>query len=504
MNRWTEMNNGDIAVVGFGKSGKAALDFLLIKSFTGVKGAVFQKSPLAVGGNIYLYNDTPITEEEEKEKYQSKGVIFLIGEEQFPRLEEMGLVILSPGVDGRKPRFDRLREKGVVIISEIELATAFIPPEIPIIAITGTNGKSTTVSLVHHLLRAGGRKSFLAGNIGTPFIDYVKTLCNHPEALVVLEVSSFQLEEIVQFRPHVGLILNLTPDHLDRYPNTGEYYKAKLNLVKNQQSSDYLVLNADDPELRGYEQRSPEIYGRARRLWFTREKGGKGPRPAAFAGLGQEEVLLNWGNVDFQPEGIAGAVEKISLKQNPLRGVHNLENILAAVIAVRLLGITPESIESGLAHFRGLPHRMESAGKIGDVEFINDSKATNVDAALKSIAGITGPLVLILGGKDKGSDFTVLGTPVREKVERVLLLGKAGPTIRAQLEALGGLEEKLEKVVDMADAVARGMTILEKTGGVVLLAPGCASFDMYNNFEHRGEVFKQEVKELRKRWPLKH
>jgi UDP-N-acetylmuramoylalanine--D-glutamate ligase len=496
-----------VAVVGFGKTGQAVLDFLLenhTKRFCGGPGGgFFKKSPLAAGGKIFLYNDTPV-ENAERQKYEKRGITFLVGEEQFSRLAEAGLIILSPGVDGRASRFSGLREQGIVIISEIELAFSCIPAYIPLIAVTGTNGKSTTVSLIHHLLKAGGVRSFLTGNIGTPLIAEVARIGEHRDSVVVVEVSSFQLEEILDFRPHIGFILNVTPDHLDRYAGTEEYFSAKLNLVRNQEGSDFLVLNGDDGVLREQERRHPASFGRARRLWFSRDRGtvgagGPGRVPGSVmsyaASLVGEEIHLR---TDFF-RGAAGAGERISLQNNPLRGIHNQENILAAVLAARLAGVSSKSIETAIAGFQGLPHRMEFVGKIGKVEFINDSKATNVDAALKSIIGVPGPMVLILGGKDKGSDFTVLGDVIRERVDGVVLIGKAASTIRSQMADHREVLGKCQNAADLGEAVAIGYRVLEHKGGVVLLAPGCASFDMFNNFEHRGEVFRQEVLELKKK-----
>jgi len=505
MNSWLDKLDQPTAIVGFGKSGKAVLDFLLNKTTT----------------SLYLYNDTPIPSSMvgEQKKYQRQGVTFLVGEENFSQLESTELIILSPGVDGQSSRFSKLREIGITIISEIELASAFIPVEIPIIAVTGTNGKSTTVSLIHHFIEASGKKSFLAGNIGTPFIPEVDNISRHPGAVVVLEVSSFQLEETVHFRPHIGLILNITPDHLDRYASTAEYFSAKLNLVKNQVRSDYLVLNADDPVLRKHAHANSSSFGQAQRLWFSLSGTIDAKRDKQFdpfASISGTDILVNLENVDCffmedRKDGKTGdspilegtpntknsrsipdngkTLEKISLQNNPLRGLHNLENILAAVTAARLAGVSAQTIENALPTFKGLTHRMESVDSIDNVEFINDSKATNVDATLKSISGISAPLVLILGGKDKGGDFTILREIIKKRVNLVLLIGKAAQTIHHQL----GTGIQVEPVTDLAEAVAKGYQHLKQTGGVVLLAPGCASFDMFDNFEHRGETFKQEV-----------
>lgn len=448
-----------IAVVGFGKTGRALLDFLLDNHGC---------------DTLYLYNDTPIeAPEKEAEDYEARGVTFLVSEYCFSRLEEVELIILSPGVDGRTERFDQLRGKGVSIISEIEFASSFI--NAPVIAVTGTNGKSTTVSLIHHFLNKNGINSFLTGNIGTPLISEVGSIPR--DAVVVLEVSSFQLEEIRDFKPYIAVILNVTPDHMDRYKGLEDYFASKLNIVKNQESSDYLILNQDDPQLK----KRGDSMGEAQKVWFSRL------REDLDTGAWMEET-----GIRIKIDTIN---EWISLSKNPLRGVHNLENLLASVTAARLMGVSAEGIETAVADFKGLPHRMEYAGKIGDVEFINDSKATNVDATLKSINSIKPPLVLILGGKDKGSDFTILGEAIRQRAAHVLLVGDAAPTILQQLGPMVD-KEKCSFVPDFAGAVARGYQLLEDKGGVVLLAPGCASFDMFRNFEHRGEVFKEEVLKL--------
>lgn len=454
------MNNETIAVLGFGRTGQAALEFLLARN------------PRAA---LLLFNDSEIADGEKRRYFAERGVRFLTGADHFGELSACRLVIMSPGFDGKHPRFAALRRGGTEVISEIEFAFRQIRGRF--IAVSGSNGKSTTVSLIQHLLAGAGRRSRLAGNIGTPLIAEVGAIA--PGSLVVLELSSFQLEEIVTFRPEVAVLLNITPDHLDRYPSLAAYRAAKLNLFKNQGPEDVMVLNADDPLLAG-----GDALGRARPLWFSSTKALAAPdRGAHIAG---KDIVLS----------VDAAAEKISLRRNPLRGVHNLENIMAAALACRAVGLSAAEIEGGLASFRGLPHRMESAGKVGRVEFINDSKATNVDAALKSIASIDSDLVVILGGKDKGGDFSALLEPLRRRALRVLLLGKAAPLLAEQLSALG---DRLATVRDLEEAVAVGYGILRPGGGVVLLAPACASFDMFDNFEHRGEVFKREVQRLRQR-----
>jgi len=456
-----------VAVIGFGKTGKAVLDFFLERNSN---------------KTLYLYNDTPITDSVAMQYYKDQDVTFLVGEEHFCQMESMELIILSPGVDGKAARFTSLREKGIRIVSEIELAFAFI--EGRIIAVTGTNGKSTTVSLIHHILSAAGVDSYLTGNIGTPLIAEASKISSH--SVVVVEVSSFQLEEIAQFRPDVSVILNITPDHLDRYKDIDTYFAAKLNMLKNQGNDDWLVLNADDAVLGDPKNKSR--YGRPHRAWFSLKGSPEAADNGRLNAYLSNETLKLW--LPYMPNS---PEYDISLAQNPLRGLHNLENIMAASIAAGLVGVPPRLIESGIATFKGLEHRMETAGKIKGVEFINDTKATNVDAALKSIGSIDDPLVLILGGKDKGSDFTVLEEPIRSKVDHVLLMGHAADIIANQLE---NVKDKFVPVTDMAHAVRTGLELLGNKGGVVLLAPGCASFDMFNNFEHRGKVFKEEVAKL--------
>ena len=482
------MKNNRIAVLGFGKTGQALLEFLLANE---------------AQASVVLFNDGAIVDTARREFFERRGVHFLIGAEKFAELNDCRLVIISPGFDGKNPRFTDLRAQGVRIISEIEyafsnlkqinlvkkqdnlLSKLLIPPlqgtslrsrvgrmRSKVIAVSGSNGKSTTVSLIHHLLAKAGRRSVLAGNIGVPFIAQVREI--GADSIVVLELSSFQLEEIVDFRADVAVLLNITPDHLDRYPSMEAYAAAKYNLFTNQRPGDHMVLNADDPLLR-----DAKRLGAGKPLWFSSTRAL--PDGAFLQGQG---LTLR----------AAAAEEKISLRRNPLRGIHNLENIMAAALACRAIGLTAAEIESGLESFQGLAHRMEAAGTIGGVEFINDSKATNVDAALKSIASIDGRLVVILGGKDKGSDFSALEKILKKKALRVLLLGKAAPLIAGQLPSL---EKRLAHVRDLTEAVRSGYELLQPQGGTVLLAPACASFDMFDNFEHRGDVFKREVASLR-------
>ena len=457
------INRNVAAVAGFGKTGRALLDFLL-------------ENPVCreTYGQVLLYDDFSINDHEKKQYYEEKGVEFLVGNGSFARLEQAGVILLSPGIDGRSSRFEKLRQQGGEILSEIEFASRFF--EAKTVAVTGTNGKSTTVSLTHHILKENGVNSLLSGNIGTPLISEIGRIT--AGSVVVLELSSFQLEEIVDFRSHIAMLLNVTPDHMDRYSSLANYFSAKRNIFKNQVETDYMVLNYDDPLLR----ENADGFGPAQKTWFSR----KSSNITAGAFLEKDHIVLK----------LAGCEKRISTRGNPLRGLHNLENLLAAVTAAALCGVEAPGIERSIASFKGLAHRMEPAGKIGAVEFINDSKATNPDAALKSINSIDCDMVLLLGGKDKGGDFSVLKDAVKERVGKVLLLGKAAGTI---YEQLADLKEKFVFVKDLSEAAAFGYNYLKKTGGVVLLAPACASFDMFDNFEHRGDVFKRECSLLKEK-----
>jgi UDP-N-acetylmuramoylalanine--D-glutamate ligase len=439
------IRSSKVAVIGFGKTGEAVLDFIL-------EGYGEKK--------ICIYDDDRIIDEKKRKRYEKSGVKFLQGEQGFLELKEADFIIISPGVDGRHSRFNEIRNLRIPLVSEIEFAAGFIKSNI--IAVTGTNGKSTTVSLIHHFLSQNGLDAVLAGNIGNPLISEVNRVGSSTQ--VVLEVSSFQLEEIVRFRPHIAVILNVTPDHLDRYADFNDYLSAKLRISENQNLDDVLIFNHDDHML------GRCIRTRAKKIRFS-----------TVSKL-DEGFYIEDGWVT----GKTGLkTERISLKNNPLRGIHNLENLLAAIIVARLAGISVRNIEQTMAGFKGLPHRIELLGKIGNIEYINDSKATNVDAALKSLVSFDSRVVLILGGKDKGGDFSVLLDAIDKRAKRVLLIGKAAGTIYKQLSRFS---DRLDFVRDLAEAVRKGHEVLGDSGGVVLLAPGCASFDMFENFEHRGDV----------------
>ena len=395
------------------------------------------------------------------------GVALELGGHRQESVLDADLIIPSPGVPADAPLLKFARSKGVTIWSEIELAYRFLKGRL--IGITGSNGKTTTTSLIEHILRSAGFSTILAGNIGTPLISCVDK--SSDKTVTVAELSSFQLELIEKFRPSISVFVNLTPDHLDRHHTLESYGAAKARIFENQTEPDSAVLNADDPGTTPYAPAKPQV------LWFSRKQ-----RVAQGAFVKEGEIL-------FRREGAEETILKLT--DIPLAGAHNVENVLAAVAATRLAGAEPAAIAKGVRSFAGVEHRLEFVAEIGGVRFYNDSKATNVDATLKALDAFPGRILIILGGKDKGSDYTVLQAPLREKAILALLIGAAADKIEKQIAGSVAIEQAgtLERAVETAAHAARA-------GDVVLLAPACASFDQFQNYEHRGRVFKELVHQL--------
>lgn len=360
-----------------------------------------------------------------------------------------------------------LEARGITVWSEIELAFRYLKGKL--IGITGSNGKTTTTSLIEHILRQAGFPTLLAGNIGTPLISCVDA--SSESTLTVAELSSFQLEWIDTFRPHISVFLNLTPDHLDRHGSMDAYGAAKGRIFENQTSEDFAVLNADDPATKRYAPMQPKIF------WFSRMKSLE---QGAF--LHGEEIVFRW---DANEEPLLLRTDV------PLHGGHNLENVLAAVAVTRLAGAACGDIANGVKSFSGVEHRLEFVAEHNGARYYNDSKATNVDATLKALDAFPERILVILGGKDKGSDYTVLQKPLRDKAILALLIGAAADKIEQQIAGSVAIERAgtLERAVDIAAHAAQ-------PGDVILLAPACASFDQFQNYEHRGRVFKELVHQL--------
>ena len=403
-------------------------------------------------------------------KLREAGVTLELGGHSERTYLAQDLIIPSPGVPADDDLLVKARTKKITVWSEIELAYRFLEGEL--IGITGSNGKTTTTTLVHHILKAAGKNAILAGNVGTALISCVEQM--NAQTWSVVELSSFQLELTDQFRPDIGVFLNLTPDHLDRHKTMEAYAAAKKRVFEKQTELDAAVLNADDTPTAALAPRKPQVF------WFSRKKD-----VAQGACLrGEDIVITHRGKDEF--------VMKVS--EIPLAGSHNVENVLAAVMAARLANVDAPTIASAVRAFAGVEHRLEFVAEIAGVRYFNDSKATNVDATLKALDAFPARILVILGGKDKGSDYTVLQKPLREKAMLALLIGAAADKIELQIAGSVAIERAgtMEKAVETASQAAR-------PGDVVLLAPACASFDQFENYEHRGRVFKELVRRLERK-----
>ncbi|MBI4482483.1 MAG: UDP-N-acetylmuramoyl-L-alanine--D-glutamate ligase [Acidobacteria bacterium] len=447
-----DLRNKKVTVVGLGRTGLATASFVLKR-----------------GGQVTVTDSKPASElASEAEQLRECCELVLGGHPQeiFSRAD---LIIVSPGVPLAIPPLRTALEGGIPVLSEVELAFCFLRGQV--IGITGSNGKTTTTTLTGEILSAAGFRSFTAGNIGVPLIAFVDQ--SQREDAYVTELSSFQLEAIREFRPRIGVLLNITPDHLDRYTSMEEYAAAKKALFRNQRASDFAVLNAEDARAVhiGREVRSfPLFFSRQRRL--------------------PEGVFLAGGVLWYQHGG--RCLELMKVEEIPLRGAHNQENVMAALAVGVLWGADPGSMRKTVRNFRGVEHRLEFVAEVGGVAYYNDSKATNVDSTIKAVEAFHGNLLLILGGKDKGGDFSVLRPVLKDRVKHLLLIGAVAAKIHEALADLfpasfcSSLEEAVQRAARMAGP-----------GDTVLLAPACASFDMFQNFEHRGRVFKDAVRALR-------
>ncbi len=388
-----------------------------------------------------------------------------LGEEGEKLLEDVDLVIPSPGVPRTAAILRAAQRRAIPIFSEIEMAFRFLSA--PAYAITGTNGKSTTTSLLGAMLRAAGRRPFVGGNLGTPLIDAVSQNVD----CAVVEVSSFQLEWTEQFRPAIGVFLNLTADHLDRYASLDEYGEAKAALFREQTVEDFAVLSREDPWVWDLRNRL-----RGRVVSF-------GCEPVEFGAFPVD------GSVAIRLPG--SAEQRLSMARTRLRGVHNLENVMAASLVALLAGAPIEAVQEAMDAFPGLPHRVQLVRVKDGVSFVDDSKGTNVGAVAKSLASISGPVILLAGGVDKGGSYEPLRALVRERVKCLILFGEARDNIRA---TLGG-ETQTVVAADLEEAVEEA-AVRAQAGDTVLLSPACASFDMFRDYAERGDRFRELVEDL--------
>src|SRR5580765_3756856 len=446
-----DLNGKRALVVGLGKSGVASALFLK------AHGAKVTVSDTKSGDE--LRNEIPVL--------LDHGITVETGGHGDRTFRGQDLIVVSPGVPVDAPPLVQARALGESVIGEIELAAQFLPS--PIVAITGSNGKTTTTTLTGEILTASDFSTLVGGNIGTPAISLAERA--KPDTVVVLEISSFQLETIQTFRPKVAVVLNVTPDHLDRHRTFEIYTDAKARIFENQQGSDFAVLNADDPTCVAMGART-----RAQVFWFSRQKEV------------QQGAWVRDGMIVFRDS--KGQREILQVSEIPLKGAHNLENVLAAVCASVLMGCAPEKVRQAVSAFKAVEHRLEFVATIDGVDYYNDSKATNVDATIKALESFPANIHLILGGKDKGSDYAVLNDLLRQRVKRVYTIGAAAAKIESQIKGPEVVHaETLENAIRKANAVAQ-------SGDVVLLAPACASFDQFKSYEHRGKMFKEIVRSL--------
>ena len=449
-----DLKDKRVLVVGLGRSGAASALFLKSR---GARVTVSDSKPEAELHNEIL----PLLEQ---------GITVETGGHGDRTFRGQDLIIVSPGVPYDAPQLEQARGLGEPVVGEIELAARFLTG--PIVAITGANGKTTTTTLAGEIVAAGKFSTLVGGNLGTPAITFTEQA--RADTWIILEVSSFQLETIVTFRPRIAMILNITPDHLDRHKTFENYVKAKARIFENQRADDFTVLNADDFTTAALADRI-----HAQVVWFSRKKEVN------------RGCYIRDGSIFFR-DG-KGQQEIMKVSEIPLKGAHNLENVLAGVTIGALVGCQPAQIRQAVANFKAVEHRLEFVARIAGIDYYNDSKATNVDATIKALESFPANIHLILGGKDKGSDYTTLNDLLRERVKRVYTIGAAAAKIESQI---GGAAE-IEPAKTLENAVRRASE-LAQSGDIVLLAPACASFDQFQNYEHRGRVFKEVVHSLAK------
>ncbi|MBS1790897.1 MAG: UDP-N-acetylmuramoyl-L-alanine--D-glutamate ligase [Acidobacteria bacterium] len=438
----------NILVVGLARSGVAAAEFLAAR-----------------GARVTVNDAKPESELKDAASLCAKGIEVIGGNHPRKLFEQSDLIVVSPGVPLALEPFQRARAAGVPIIGEVELAARFLRGRL--VGITGSNGKTTTTTLTGELLKDAGLPTLVGGNIGMPLISLVEASTD--DGVTVIELSSFQLEAVEQLHVNVALLLNITPDHLDRYDSMVDYAAAKANIFRHQTANDVAVLNADND-------------------WTMREAEKTAARRICFSRLKElEEGIFLRGDEIIERSNQSERV-LLTRADIPLPGDHNVENVMAALAAGLACGASPNSMRQTVRNFKGVEHRLEFVAEVNGVKFYNDSKATNVDAAIKCLEAFAGGVIVVLGGKDKGGDYAPLAPLIRQRCEHVILIGAAADKIGAALENT----KPLHRAATMPEAVTLGLE-LGRPGDIVLLAPACASFDMFDNYEHRGKVFKEAV-----------
>ncbi len=448
-----ELKNKRVLIVGLGKSGIAAARFLK------ARGAQVTVSDIRPAGLIA-----------ELPALLDAGIMVETGSHGLLTFRRQNLIVVSPGVPLNTPELSTVRALGIPIVGELELGVQFLQGQI--VAITGSNGKTTTTTLIGEILKASGKPTLVGGNIGRPVVEMIAE--STAETWSVLEVSSFQLETIQTFHPRIALVLNITPDHLDRHGSFEAYAAAKARITENQTADDFLLLNAEDEPTKLVAAKT-----KAQIFWFS-------PRRQVKQG-----AFVHGESIFFRAKEGGEAEPIMPVSEIPLAGAHNVENVLAAVCAARLAGVQADTIRSAVAAFHAVEHRLEFVRELHGVRWFNDSKATNVDATTKAVEAFPGGVWLILGGKDKDSDYSTLSPLLRARVSAVITIGSAAEKIESQLAGV----VKIERAGTMERAVAWASQ-QAKAGDVVLLAPACSSFDQFENYEHRGRVFKELVRAL--------
>ncbi len=450
-----QLKNQRVLVVGLGKSGISAAQFLKAR-----------------GARVTVSDARPATLIAEISEMLDQGFMVETGGHGLLTFRRQDLIVVSPGVPLSTPELKQVRAMGAHIIGELELGAEYLQGQI--VAVTGSNGKTTTTTLIGEILKASGRPAMVGGNIGRPVTSMVDE--STPESWSVLEVSSFQLETVESFKPRIALVLNITPDHLDRHGTFEHYAALKARITEFQSAEDFLVLNADDTNAQMVAARTAPPGRGAQVYWFSRRRAIK------------QGAFVYGESIVYVPQEGARPEPVMPVAEISLAGGHNVENVLAAVCAARLAGVESETIRAAVRDFKAVEHRLEFVRETGGVKYYNDSKATNVDAAIKALEAFTGGVHLILGGKDKGSDYRVLEPLLRERVKTVITIGSAAEKIERQLDGMVKIER--------AGTLERAVALAQKTatpGDTVLLAPACASFDQFENYEQRGRVFKKLV-----------
>ncbi|HTD56249.1 MAG TPA: UDP-N-acetylmuramoyl-L-alanine--D-glutamate ligase [Silvibacterium sp.] len=446
-----ELKGKKVLVVGLGKSGLAAALFLRRKGAQVTVSDV--RSAAALGKDIPALLD--------------EGIMVEAGGHGLLTFRRQDLIVVSPGVPLDTPELVQVRNFGLPVIGEVELAARFLVGKT--LAITGSNGKTTTTSLCGEILSAALPHVQVGGNIGVPVIALVDQ--SREDGWSVLEVSSFQLETTFDFRPDIAVILNITPDHLDRHGSFENYVAAKERIFANQRPEDALVLNADDEVAKRAAARA-----KSRIFWFSRTR------------IIRQGAFVHDGGIWFRATEQSAPEFILKISGILLKGLHNVENVLAAVCSARLAGVAPEIIRDAVQKFRAVEHRLEFVANVNGVDYYNDSKATNVDAALKAIEAFPSGIHLILGGKDKGSDYRVMRPLIQERVKVIYTIGAASEKIITHLEGSAPIVDS----GTLAVAVTRAAEAA-RPGDIILLAPACSSFDQFENYEQRGQAFKDLV-----------